>query len=175
MAIIRLVLLLLALVFLGEINAFAPKAFALTPLVKIATLSSAFQQQQQQQHALLYDLFFDETSMTASSSSSSSSLSIASTTLVDVLQSASILVGGLLIILIGIYVYFHSLINSNSAAQLETQARTDYPGLWSDYQAQFLEGETLQSRPDIVLSLRNKIQAREFEALQKKSNASLED
>jgi hypothetical protein len=172
MAIIRLVIIFACLgLFLGEINAFAPKAFALTPLVKTSTLSSpAFQTQQQQHHALPSDFLLDEMPIF-----SSSSLSVAS--LGGVLQSASVLVGGLLVLLIGLFVYFQSFITSNAATQLETQARTDYPDLWSEYQTQLnLEGgETLKSRPDIVLSLRNKIQAREFKALQNKSNASLED
>jgi hypothetical protein len=172
MAIIRLVVVLFTCLGLWgeEINAFAPKLFALKPLVKKTTLSSRAFQQQQQLYAFPSDLLFDETT-----TASFSSLSVAS--LGDLLQSASVMFGGLLVLLIGFFVYFQSFITSNAAAQLETQARTEYPDLWSDYQAQLnlVKGETLKSRPDLVLSLRNQIQAREFQALQKRSNASLED
>ena len=180
MAIIRLVVVLFTCLSLwgAEVNAFAPRAFALTPIVKKSTSPSlAFQQQHQQQqrrqqqhYALPSDLFLDETTTTVSFPS----LSVAS--LGDVLQSASVLFGGLLVLAIGFFLYFQSFITSNAAAQLEAQARADFPDLWSELNLNLAQGETLKSRPDLVLSLRNQIQAREFQELQKRGgNASLKD
>jgi hypothetical protein len=145
-----------------EINAFAPKVFALTRLVdaKTFTLSSPAVQQL---HALPFDSVLDETT----------TLSVA--TLGDVLQSASVLLGGLLVLLIGLFGYSQYFIVPNAPAQLETQAITDYPDLSSETQTQLLNndvvdegGETLAKRQDLILSsLRNQIQGREFQAQRK--------
>jgi hypothetical protein len=171
MAIIRLAIQLACLgllLFVGEINAFAPKAFSSTRLVtswvksKTSTSSSpAFHHHQQQPHAVPFDFLLDERTTTLSVASLGD----------DALQSISVLLGGFFVLLIGFFVYFQSFITFNAAAQLETQARIDYPDLWSDTQTQLGgRGETLAKRPDLVLSLRNQIQAREFQKLQKRSN-----
>jgi hypothetical protein len=167
----------LGLLSSSEINAFAPKAFALTRLVdaKTFTLSSPAVQQL---HALPFDSVLDETT----------ALSVAS--LGDALQSASVLLGGLLVLLMGLFGYSQSFIIPNAPAQLETQAITEHPDLWSETQTQLLNnddvdeggeteypdlwsetqtqllnnddvdegGETLVKRQDLILSsLRNQI------------------